>query len=917
MAALGSQSIASSYEQLLHVDRDGGGNTTTHVSIKDGDNGTTFGFTIASDALMMTSTNRLEFGDTGTYIHQSADGVLDLVSDTEIELTATTIDMNGALDLSGNAQLSGTVTVGADGSGTDVIFYSGTAGDNFSWDASEEKLTITGTNGQTALDVADGNLVVADNVDIEGDIDVNGASNLDNTDIDGTLAVDGTTISLDATTSFNIDNSNTSNGITIGTATSGVPISIGHTTSETTVNDNLVVTGDIDLEGSIDVNGTSNLDAVDIDGAVQIDSTVTVGADDQGYDVIFYGDTASSNMTWDTSADDLILNDATLKIDQDDNVQAIYIDSESTTTNVIQIDAPTTTTANCLAIESANGLTTGSVARFTSNSSTTDTRDVVRIVNDHASATGATALKIQQDAAQYGMFIDQNGNAQAIQIDAENTTTAALQIEADALTTGRVANFYSNSSDTGTRDVVKIQNDHASATGATALKIVQDANQKALTIDSAATTNHVMRIDGPLTTTGTCLLIDDVDALTTGTIASFLSNSSTTDTRSLVNITNDNTAATGATGLHIQQDAAAKGMVIDQNGNNYAIKVDSEATTSNGVVIECDSLSTGSAAYIYSNSAEGSSRKLLQIQNDNDGSDDTICLFILQDSNMQGLRMDARESAYTDSMVFLNATARSQSNAFNFLMGYTDGDDDVQHKLKGDGVTQNRSGTFEAADYAEYFESKDGKVIAIGSTVKLDGDKIVACEDGDNPLGVIRPLNTSLVGNSAWANWGSKYLTDDYGSPIMEEYSVTEWMEDTDEVKTEAVEAKNAVLYAEGDEIPEGKKVGDVKEAAIEAEDAVYVHKDIQYQTDKIPSDVTVPSDARVTSKEKDGSKLMRKKLNPDYDESKTYVEREKRDEWHIVGLLGQIPITKGQPVADNWIKMKDVSNSVEMYFVK
>ena len=84
MAALGAQSIASSYEQLLHVDRDGGGNTTTHVSIKDGDNGTTFGFTIATDALMMSSTNRLEFGDTGTYIHQSADGVLDLVSDTEI-----------------------------------------------------------------------------------------------------------------------------------------------------------------------------------------------------------------------------------------------------------------------------------------------------------------------------------------------------------------------------------------------------------------------------------------------------------------------------------------------------------------------------------------------------------------------------------------------------------------------------------------------------------------------------------------------------------------------------------------------------------------------------------------------------------------------------------------------------------------
>ena len=108
MAALGSQSIASSYEQILQVDRDGGGNSTTHVSVKDGDNGTTFGFTIASDALMMSSTNRLEFGDTGTYIHQSADGVLDLVSDTEIELNGT-IDINGAVTMDG-----GNVTINDD-----------------------------------------------------------------------------------------------------------------------------------------------------------------------------------------------------------------------------------------------------------------------------------------------------------------------------------------------------------------------------------------------------------------------------------------------------------------------------------------------------------------------------------------------------------------------------------------------------------------------------------------------------------------------------------------------------------------------------------------------------------------------------------------------------------------------------------
>ena len=106
MAALGAQSIASSYEQLLHVDADGGGNGTTHVSLKDGDNGTTFPLTLATDAVMVTSTNRLEFGDNASYIHQSADGVLDLVSDTEIELTATTIDINGALDISGEATLA-------------------------------------------------------------------------------------------------------------------------------------------------------------------------------------------------------------------------------------------------------------------------------------------------------------------------------------------------------------------------------------------------------------------------------------------------------------------------------------------------------------------------------------------------------------------------------------------------------------------------------------------------------------------------------------------------------------------------------------------------------------------------------------------------------------------------------------------
>jgi len=71
---------------------------------------------VHNTGLLLNSTNQFQFGDSGTYIHQSADGVLDLVSDTEIEINATTIDMNGAVDISGNATFGGTVNIGTTGS---------------------------------------------------------------------------------------------------------------------------------------------------------------------------------------------------------------------------------------------------------------------------------------------------------------------------------------------------------------------------------------------------------------------------------------------------------------------------------------------------------------------------------------------------------------------------------------------------------------------------------------------------------------------------------------------------------------------------------------------------------------------------------------------------------------------------------
>jgi chemotaxis protein histidine kinase CheA len=57
--------------------------------------------------------------------------------------------------------------------------------------------------------------------------------------------------------------------------------------------------------------------------------------------------------------------------------------------------------------------------------------------------------------------------------------------------------------------------------------------------------------------------------------------------------------------------------------------------------------------------------------------------------------------------------------------------------------------------------------------------------------------------------------------------------------------------------------------------------------------------------------------LNPDYDEDAEYISREDRPEWDTVGLMGKLRIRKGQPVGDRWIKMRDVSDSVEEWLVR
>ena len=63
---------------------------------------------------------------------------------------------------------TGAVGFGSDGSGVDVTIYTATSGDTFLFDASEEKLVITGTDGQNALEVADGDVTITDQLTVSG-----------------------------------------------------------------------------------------------------------------------------------------------------------------------------------------------------------------------------------------------------------------------------------------------------------------------------------------------------------------------------------------------------------------------------------------------------------------------------------------------------------------------------------------------------------------------------------------------------------------------------------------------------------------------------------------------------------------------------------------------------------------------------
>ena len=260
------------------------------------------------------------------------------------------------------------------------------------------------------------------------------------------------------------------------------------------------------------------------------------------------------------------------------------------------------------------------------------------------------------------------------------------------------------------------------------------------------------------------------------------------------------------------------------------------------------------------------------------------------DSNGHAVALTVNNNSYSEAGggALPIGCLRSNSSAYAFA-GFYSGNGttafaDKEFEFRGDGQAYcEGSWNGGGADYAEYFEWKDGNASdedRRGISVVLDGDKIRPAVEGETPIGVISG-NPSAVGDSASNKWAGKYTRDDFGTYIFEEYTLTEW---------EAQEVNN-----DGDTITVKKS----------------------FETDRIPASETAPADATVISVDDNGKTFMRRTLNPDWNPDTTYVSREDRKEWDTVGLMGKLRIRKGQPTASGWIKMRDVSDTVEEWLIK
>ena len=78
-----------------------------------------------SDDILVASTEKLQFRDTAIYLNSSTDGQLDIVADTEVQIAATTVDINGNVDISGTLTVGGALSIDLD---SETLTFTGGTG---------------------------------------------------------------------------------------------------------------------------------------------------------------------------------------------------------------------------------------------------------------------------------------------------------------------------------------------------------------------------------------------------------------------------------------------------------------------------------------------------------------------------------------------------------------------------------------------------------------------------------------------------------------------------------------------------------------------------------------------------------------------------------------------------------------------
>jgi len=140
---------------------------------------------VADTALMLNSSMALRFRDSALSVSSPSDGTLAIAADTEVDITATTIDING------NADISGSLGVGSTTMSTAKVS-----------DLTNNRIVIAGTSGELEDDANftfDGTtFAVTAATDITGDLDVDNininANTISSTNSNGdiTLSPNGT-----------------------------------------------------------------------------------------------------------------------------------------------------------------------------------------------------------------------------------------------------------------------------------------------------------------------------------------------------------------------------------------------------------------------------------------------------------------------------------------------------------------------------------------------------------------------------------------------------------------------------------------------------------------------------------------------------------------------------------------------------